>query len=255
MQKPANTKVLWSFNGVYTPKDDLVTLIRTFKDSGAVNVEVQIISSVSTLTPLRQQVTVYHGATYVDLTFSKELEEYNTGTEEWMMSFEGKYWNYINTRFTLRERGIADRVFVRGRQGKPTRLSVIVCNTRTTQGHPTLDASKIALEIANALEKEKPLLKDFEGKGIHVEHARITAGDGGEGDKGGKKEHAWVYILLVMVVLGAVCGLTYYRYRRKGTLLCFYPHHDNLNTQLVDDDDDDYNVDNGTDPNIVYRDL
>ena len=253
MRKPDNTKVLWSFNGDYTTKDDLVTLMYTFPKPGPVNVEVQIISSVSTLTPLREQLTVYHSAVFVDITFSKDIDKVNPETDAWIMSLEGSYWNYLNTKFELRDKGLKDRVYVRGRARKPTKLTIIVCNTEESAGKPNVGASSIAKNIATVLEKEKPSVKIFEGESvdIHVEHARIVSDD--KGGEGIEKEHAWVYILLVMVLLGAVVALTaYYRYRRKGTLLCMYPH-DNMNTQLVEDEDDDFVDPN--DHNVVYRDL
>ena len=236
---------------MYTPKDDLVTLLYTFHKPGPVNVEVQIISSVSTLTPLREQLTVYQSAVLVDLTFSKELDDLNKGTETWIVNFEGNYWHYLDARFRLRDRGLSDRVFVRGKVGKPTKLTIVVCDTINSAMSPNMSAASIAKDIASVLETEKPIVKTFEEKQIHVAHARIVGGkDTRTGPKG---EHTWVYILLVIVIMAAVMSLmAYYRYRRKGTLLCLYPH-DSMNKQLVDDDDDD-EVPND-DPNIVYRDL
>lgn len=236
IKRPQNTKFLWSFDGVYVGGENSIALDHTLVTSGIVNMEVQVINGVS-IEVLQERVRVYLSAVVVDLFFSKILDSFNTGTKTWIIDFETKYKNYLDYKHDLIRKGLSDRVIVRGSSGTPTRLSIIICDTLQTINDPDNKASVIANMIVNVINKNKPFVKGYEKQGVHVMRARIKSSEVHKDNTGDK--YTWVYIVIVVIIMAVITLLmAYYRYRRKGSLLCLLYPHDSMNKQLVDDESD-----------------
>lgn len=239
-----STKIMWSFDGKYIGGDNSIVREYTFRKAGVVNVEVQVMNSVS-LEVYQERISVYEDALVVTVSFSPKLDELNEKSSEWIINFESKYRVYLDNRYEFEREGIAKRILVRGKPETPTKLSIIIYDTKESRNQVD-SASSIAERIRDDIVKNKPIVKGYEDKEIRAINAYVSKFDKQISAKPSGKDkpnkYAWVYIIVAMLIIAAVITIiAYYRYRFKGIgsglTSCVFVN-DNMGTQLIDEDDD-----------------